>query len=174
MCIFFATYHRVNYPSYEIHIFNKKLRNRKFQFWWLRHKVWCWEFLTNSVNFDNICFVILEKKPFLSGVIVSVKRRRKSIKVTFVSFGLQTGRLTVECTDYRRRYFVILNIFYPIQMLLWIQRLQSISSVTEACSFTSALPILIWLSLEKIDKKNFSSNPCFQPNQHRSNLFAFK
>ena len=91
--------------------FNKKLRNRKFQFWWLRHKVWCWEFLTNSVNFDSICFVILEKKPFLSGVIVSVNRRRKSIKVTLVSFGLQTGRLTVECIDYRTRYFVTLTFF---------------------------------------------------------------
>ena len=41
---------------------------------------------------------------------------------------------------------------------------QNICSVTWACSFTSAMLILIWLSFEKIGKKNFSLNPCFERN----------
>ena len=32
--------------------------------------------------------------------VVSVNRRRKDIKVTFVSFGVHAGRFTAECTEY--------------------------------------------------------------------------
>ena len=53
-----------------------------------------------------------------------------------------------------------------------IQGLQSICSVTQVCSFTPALLILIWLCFEKIEKKNFSSNPCFEQNPRCSKLFA--
>ena len=74
--------------------FNKNLRKGKFQFLWLRHKMGCWQFLTNFVNFDNICHVILRKKTFSGGLIVSVNRRRKEIKVTFASFSIYAGRFT--------------------------------------------------------------------------------
>ena len=49
--------------------FNKNLRKGKFQFLWLRHKMGCWQFLTNFVNFDNIYHVILRKKTFGGGRI---------------------------------------------------------------------------------------------------------
>ena len=46
--------------------FQKKLQKDKFQFWWLRRKTGCTQVLTDFVNFDNICLVIL-KKPFSFG-----------------------------------------------------------------------------------------------------------
>ena len=63
------------------------------------------QFLKDFVNFDNIYHVILEKKLFLSGVIVSINRRRKDIKVIFVSFSLDSGRFTVECKEYGNKLF---------------------------------------------------------------------
>ena len=84
--------------------FYKKLRKDKFQFWWLCYKMGCWQSLTDFVNFDNICHVILKKKLFLSGIIVSVTRPRKDITVTFVSSGFHAGRFTVECTEYDDEY----------------------------------------------------------------------
>ena len=35
--------------------FNKKLRKDKFQFWWLRHKMGCWQFLTDFVRQHLSC-----------------------------------------------------------------------------------------------------------------------
>ena len=37
--------------------------------------------------------------------VVSVNRRRKDIKVRFVSFGVHAGRFTVECTEYENTLF---------------------------------------------------------------------
>ena len=90
--------------------FNKNLRKDKFQFWWLRHKMGCWEFLTGLVNFDNICHVNLRKKTFLSRLIVSVNRRRKDIKVTFVSFSLYAGKFKVEFKEYGNALFSYFHI----------------------------------------------------------------
>ena len=49
------------------------------------------------------------------------------------------------------------------QILLWIERLQSI------CSFTQ-FQLLILLSFEKIEKKNVSSNSCFESNHAAPNF----
>ena len=98
--------------------FNKKLQKDKFRFWELRHKMGCWQFLTDFVNFDNICHVTLKKK-FLSVVIVSVNRRRKDIKVTFVSFGLHAGMFTVECTEYGSTLFFVLTFSYKFRLILF-------------------------------------------------------
>ena len=60
------------------------------------------------------------------------------------------------------RYFHILTFSYIFRRIfLWIKGLQSICRVTWACSFRPALLNLIWLSFGKIEKSNFSSNPCF-------------
>ena len=103
--------------------FNKKLRKDKFQFWWLRHKMGCRQFLTDFVNLDKIWHKFWKKnlsgskcrkfwkKLFLSGVIVSVNKRRKETKVTFVSFGLHAGRLTAECKKYGNKLFSHFDIF---------------------------------------------------------------
>ena len=61
------------------------------------------------VNFDNICHVILKKKLFLSGVIVSVNTWRKDFRVTFVSFGLYAGRFTENAQNMETIYFHILT-----------------------------------------------------------------
>ena len=86
----------------------------------MRRKMGCWQFLKGFVNFYNICHAILKKNPFFSGLIFSVNRRRKDIKVTFASL-----RLLVL------PYFHILILSYTFRRnLLWIQGLQSICSVT--------------------------------------------
>ena len=51
------------------------------------------------------------KKAFFSGVIVSVNRRRKDIKVTFVSFNFHSGKFTVEYKEYRNKLFSYFDIF---------------------------------------------------------------
>ena len=110
--------------------FNKKLREDKFQFWWLSHKMRCWQFLTDFVNFVNIYQEILKKKLFfLSGVIVSVNRRRKDIKATFASLGLHARRFTVEYTEYGNTLFSYFDIFiyvssnFTLDSRLWVHRL---------------------------------------------------
>ena len=121
--------------------FYKKLRKDKFQFWWLCYKMGCWQSLTDFVNFDNICHVILKKKLFLSGIIVWVTRPRKDITVTFVSSGFHAGRFTVECTEYDDEYdmmnmiwmyrklfsyydiFMYLSSNFTLDLRLWIHRL---------------------------------------------------
>ena len=60
-----------------------------------------WQYL--SCNFG--------KELFLSGVIVSVNRRRKDIKVTSVSSSLHSGRFTVECEEYGNKLFSYFDIF---------------------------------------------------------------
>ena len=135
---------QVPYSWYKVHILTRNYE--KFhgfcQFW-----------QRMSCNF--------EKKLFLLGVIVSVNRPRKDIKVTLVSAAIQEGLQWFE-KNMETSYFHILTFSNAFRrILLWIQELQSISRVTEVCSFTSALLILIWLSFKKIEKRNFSSNPCF-------------
>ena len=51
------------------------------------------------------------KKLFLSGVIVSVNRRRKYIKVTFVSFSFHSRRFAVICKKYGSKLFSYFDIF---------------------------------------------------------------
>ena len=110
--------------------FSKKVREDKFQFRWLRNRIVCWQFLTDFVNFDNIYHEILKKQFFfLSGVIVSVNRRGKDIKVTFASLDLHAGRFTVECTEYRNTLFSYFDIFiyvssnFTLDSRLWVHRL---------------------------------------------------
>ena len=59
-----------------------------------------WQYLSN-----------FQKKLFLSRVIVSVNRRRKNIKVTFVSFSFHSGRLTVICKEYGNKLFSYFDVF---------------------------------------------------------------
>ena len=59
-----------------------------------------WQYLSN-----------FQKKVFLSRVIVSVNRRRKNIKVTFVSFSFHSGRLTVIFKEYGNKLFSYFDIF---------------------------------------------------------------
>ena len=57
-----------------------------------------------------------ERKTFLLVLIVSVNRRRKDMKETFVSFDLYAGRSTAECAEYG-------NTLFPYtfrKILLWI------------------------------------------------------
>ena len=92
-------------------------------------------------QFWQHCHVILKKKLFLSGIIVSVTRRRKDITVTFVSSGFHAGRFTVECTEYDDEYdmmnmiwmyrklfsyydiFMYLSSNFTLDLRLWIHRL---------------------------------------------------
>ena len=70
-----------------------------------------------------------EKKLLLSEVIVSVNRRRKDSKVALVSFGLHSGRFTLECKEYGNKLFSYFNIFIQVlSNLLKIQWLKSICS----------------------------------------------
>ena len=48
------------------------------------------------------------------------------MKVTFVSFDLSAGRFTAECAEYGNTLFS----YTFRKILLWIQELQSICSVT--------------------------------------------
>ena len=68
------------------------------------------QFLTDFVNSDNICHVILKTKLFLSGVLVSVNRRRKDIKLIFVSLSFHSGRSTVICKEYGNKLFSYFDI----------------------------------------------------------------
>ena len=52
-----------------------------------------------------------EKKLFLARVIVSVNRRRKDIKATFMYFGLHAGSFTVECKECGNKLFSYFDIF---------------------------------------------------------------
>ena len=49
MCIFFVPRYGVPSPWYKVDII-KKLRKGETQFWWLRHKMRCWQFLTDFAH----------------------------------------------------------------------------------------------------------------------------
>ena len=61
-----------------------------------------WQYL--SCNF--------EKKLFLSGVIVLVNRRRKDMKVKFMTFSFHSGRFTVICKEYLKQAIFIFWHFH--------------------------------------------------------------
>ena len=63
-----------------------------------------WQYL--SCNFES--------KLFLLGVIVSVNRWRKDIKVTFVSSSFHSGRFTVICKEYGNKRFSYFDSFIYI------------------------------------------------------------
>ena len=112
--------------------------------------------LTICHGFRQICQHLscnFEGKTFLSGLIVSVNRRRKDMKVTFVSFGLYAGRFTVECTEYGKTLFYI-----PFVKFYFGFKDYRVFAVSHR------LPASHLLSFEKIENKNFSSNSCFEPN----------
>ena len=100
--------------------FLEEVTKNKFYFWWLRRKMGCWQFLTDFVNFDNICHVILKKDfSFGSNFCENLNRRRvnrprKDIQITFVSFGLHAGRFTGECTEYENMLFSYFDIFINV------------------------------------------------------------
>ena len=106
-----------------------------------------WQYL--SCNF--------EKKPFLSGVTVSENWRRKGIKVTFVSFDLRAVKFTVACKEYGNTLFWYFWHFH-IRFVEFYFAFKDyrVFAVPQASNCTPALLISIWLSLEKIDEKNFS------------------
>ena len=65
------------------------------------------------------------------------------------------------------RYFHILTFSYTFRRnLLWIRGFGFIGMQFHTC--------FINFGLVKFREKNFSSNPCFQPNPRCSKLFAFK
>ena len=139
--------------------FNKKLWKDKFQFWWLHHKIGCWQFL----------------KDFVSGV----ERRGKDIKIKLTSLGLHAGRFTVDVQHIETRYFYILTFSFTFHRILRSSNFylhfikfyfgfKALGSLV--CSFTLALLILVWLSFEE---KFFSSNPRFESNPPCSKLFCF-
>ena len=45
-----------------------------------------------------------------------VNRRRKDIKVTFVSFGLHAGRFRVERTEHGNKLFLYFDIFIYVSL----------------------------------------------------------
>ena len=132
MCKFFVSHHGVPYPWYEVHILPRSYEKTSSSF---GDYVARWDvdnFSRISSILANICHVILKKKNFLSGLIVSVNRRKKDTKVTFVSLGLHAERFTVECTEYGNTLFSYFDISTKRirSILLWIQGLQSICGVT--------------------------------------------
>ena len=65
-----------------------------------------------------------EKKLFLSGVIVLVNRRRKDIKVKFVTFNFHSGRFTVICKEYGNKLFSYFDIsIYVSSNLTFVSRI---------------------------------------------------
>ena len=147
--------------------FNKKLRKGNF-----RHKMGCCQFLPDLVNFDNVCHVILKKKCSLTAAIVSVNIRRKDIKVTFLSLRLHAQRFTVECTKYGNALFSYFDIFIYVSSNFTLD-----SRITEYLQCHIGLQlytwlILIWLSLGKTEKNNFSSNPCFEHFLNKLRIFC--
>ena len=106
MCVFFVPYHDTSAlflirGSY----LNKKLRKEKFQFWWLRHNS------SRILSTLTIFVMLFWKKLFFSEVIVSVNRRRKDIKVTFVFFSFHSGRFPVIYKEYGNKLFSYFDIF---------------------------------------------------------------
>ena len=106
-----------------------------------------WQYL--SCNF--------EKNPFLSGVTVSENWRRKGIKVTFVSFDLRAVKFTVACKEYGNTLFWYFWHFHIrfVEFYFGFKDYR-VFAVPKASNCTPVFLISIWLSLEKIDKKNFS------------------
>ena len=119
MCIFFVPYHD---PSslflIQAPYLNRKLRKE------IPILVITPQFITDFANFDNICHVILKKKLFFSGVIVSVNRRRKDIKVTFVSFSFHSGRFIVICKEDGNKLFSYFDIFKQVSLNFTLDKCQ--------------------------------------------------
>ena len=109
LCIFlyflFLIMIQVPYSWYKVRILTRSYK-KKVRFWLLRL-----QFLMDFVNFDNICHVILKRAFSLGSIIVSVNRRRKDIKVTFVSFSFHSGRFTVTWKEYGSKLFSYFDIF---------------------------------------------------------------
>ena len=100
------------------------------------------------------------------------------IRGSYFSKKLKTshaGRFTVECTGYGNVLFSYFDIFIYVSSNFTLNsRIPEYLHCHIVCSFTPALSILILLNSKKIEKKKFSSNPCFEPNPHCSKLFALK
>ena len=111
LCIFSVPYHGVPYPLCEVHIFTRSYDKASSNF---GDYVTKWNVDNSSqdfFNFHNIALSLILEKTFFWRVIVSVNRLSKDIKVTFLSFGLHTGRFTVECTEYGSTLFSYFEIF---------------------------------------------------------------
>ena len=96
---------QVPYSWYKVHILTRTYEKKSSDSGDYVAILLCqfWQYLSN-----------FEKKLFLSRVIVSVKERRKDIKVTFVSFGFHSGRLTVICKEYGNKLFSYFDIFINV------------------------------------------------------------
>ena len=105
LCIFFVPYHEVPYSWYRVHILTRSYEKKSSD---------SGDYVTIPQGFRQFWQYLscnFEKKLFLSGIIASVNRRRKDIKVIFVSFSLHSGRFTVECKEYGNKVFSYFDIF---------------------------------------------------------------
>ena len=96
---------QVPYSWYKVHVLTRSCKKKSSDsgdYVTIPHG-FCQFWLYLSGNF--------EKKLFLSGVIVSVNRRRKDIKVTFVSFSFHSRRFIVTCKEYGNKLFSYFDIF---------------------------------------------------------------
>ena len=96
---------QVRYSWYEVHILTRnyeKKSSNSGDYVTIPHE-FCqlWQYLS--------CY--FEKKLFFSEVIVSVNRRRKDIKVTFVFFSFHSGRFPVIYKEYGNKLFSYFDIF---------------------------------------------------------------
>ena len=112
----------------------------------------------------------VEIKTFLSGVIGSMNRQRTHICV----FRSPCTRVYSRTGSriWKRAIFIFWHFhvrfveFYHDSMITEYLQCRT--------DFSAALSILIWLCSERIEKNNFNSKPCFEPNPPCSQLFAFK
>ena len=76
LCIFIIPYHEVPYSWYKVHMLTRSYKKKSSD---------SGDYVTIPNGFSQF-WQYFEKKPFLSGVIVSVNRRRNDIKGTLMQF----------------------------------------------------------------------------------------
>ena len=118
---------------------------------------WFWKYLSRD----------FEKKPFSFGSNCISGSTEKDIKVTLVSLSLHAERFTVECREYGNMLFSYFEIFIYVSSNFTFD-----SMITEY--FQCHIGLQLHTCLIIIEKNNFNSTPCFEPNPRCSKLFAFE
>ena len=105
-----------------------------------------------------------------------LREQTEKRKVRFASFDYLAGRFTVECTENGNMAFSYFDIY-----IYFFSNFSLDSKITDYLQCHIGLQLhtrFINFDLikfrEKHKKKNFSSNPCFEPNPRCSKLFALK